>query len=63
MMGALRGAPRLARAVGPEIGEPREHLASESVQDYLKTIYKLSRDQESVSTSAIAARLDVRRHR
>jgi len=34
-------------------------MASESVQDYLKTIYKLSRDQESVSTSAIAARLDV----
>jgi DtxR family Mn-dependent transcriptional regulator len=34
-------------------------MASESVQDYLKTIFKLSRDQESVSTSSIAARLDV----
>lgn len=34
-------------------------MASESVQDYLKTIFKLSRDQESVSTSAIAARLEV----
>ena len=34
-------------------------MISQSVEDYLKTIFKLSRGDERVTTSAIAERLDV----
>ena len=35
-------------------------MSSESIEDYIKAIFQLSRDAELVQTSAIADRLEVR---